>query len=481
MIPRPALPSLFVLCLTTLGGIVGGTTCSSAGTVIAIGGGSEIARVRETWSDQVYGRLVNEANGGVIAVVSANDESDWIPTYLKVMGAADAFNIKIATRDDANNPDLIDQIASADGVFLKGGDQAVYIAEWDDTLLETAIRGLFDRGAPIAGTSAGAMVLSDVVYTGGAGSTPASDALRDSVEEFMVYANSFVNLVPGCLIDTHFTARGRIGRLGPFLAERMTLGGESDLLGIGIDERTAVLIQGDHAEVLGEGAVTFLRATSESQMRVEPGVSPVFTNVAFDSLLNGYEFDLATRQVTYVPDDAVPVSPKRMKPKYVSTVIAGTAPTADTVGAVAVTGMTPIPQALSLGYLDVASGQSKLGGGVVVGRAFENSYYDENRVGGCQLALAANPKFVGLLMDFGTQVRLQANGLLSPQPAGATECSLVVIDTRDLEFVGFATTVTNPAFSDGPRQSVALIGAALHVIDSRCSFNASTGAVSVAP
>jgi cyanophycinase len=99
-----------------------------------------------------------------------------------------------------------------------------------------AIKKRYADGAVIGGTSAGAAVMSDVMITGGTDEATTADGF---------------GLLPGTVVDQHFTQRKREKRLAGVIAKH------PKALGIGIDESTAVVVNGGTAKVLGDGRVQF--------------------------------------------------------------------------------------------------------------------------------------------------------------------------------------------------------------------------------
>jgi cyanophycinase len=116
-------------------------------------------------------------------------------------------------------------------------------------------------------------------------------------------------LLPGVIIDQHFAERGRMGRLVGAVAQNPRL------LGIGIDENTAIIAQGDSFEVMGDGAVYVVDALGESYTNISEA-DPEDIMAVFDLRLHilspGSTFDLKTRRPSRPPNgDAKPNRPVR--------------------------------------------------------------------------------------------------------------------------------------------------------------------------
>jgi len=161
------------------------------------------------------------------------------------LNVASAEVVYIGSREDANADSTLDLVANATGIFLTGGNQMRLSAIIGGTRLEQLVRERHEAGAVVAGTSAGASILSaHMVAMGANGSTP---KLR------MAQMFAGFGLISNVIIDQHFRQRDRIGRLLALVA------GNPGLLGIGIDEDTAVVIEPDNTlRVVGRHSVTIV-------------------------------------------------------------------------------------------------------------------------------------------------------------------------------------------------------------------------------
>lgn len=201
------------------------------------------------------------------------------------LGAVEVHVLHLRHRDDADKVDGLRAIADATGIFFTGGDQSRIIRLIKGTLLDTAIHKRYAEGVVISGTSAGAAVMPDLMIVDGESQTsPRLDAVK---------MGPGMGFLPGVVVDQHFSERGRLGRLITALLQ------EPRILGCGIDENTAMIVDGDEFEVIGEGSVTVVDESSTSYnnlnylLRDEP--LAVF-GVKLHILPQGYRFNLATRQ-----------------------------------------------------------------------------------------------------------------------------------------------------------------------------------------
>lgn len=161
------------------------------------------------------------------------------------MGVSSAEVVYIGSREDANSAENLDLVKDATGIFLTGGNQMRLSAIIGGTQFEKMVRERHNAGVVVAGTSAGASILSaHMVAMGASGSTP---KLR------MAQMFAGFGLISDVIIDQHFRQRDRIGRLLSLVA------GNPGLLGIGIDEDTAAVIDdAGMLKVIGRHSLTIV-------------------------------------------------------------------------------------------------------------------------------------------------------------------------------------------------------------------------------
>ncbi len=274
---------------------------------MAVGGGSED---KGGWSDKPYRYIVDRSINKKIVIISDDSPSDssWLPNYFKSLGAEEAYNFYIPTKAFANLESTAEIIKSAGAVFIRGGDQWIYTNLWKVTLVEDAIREVFNNGGVVAGTSAGAMVLGDLVFTASQySSIDSEDALNNPFSSGVKLEDDFLKLTPNVIFDTHFIERGRFGRLMAFLYNFHFSTGR-DVIGIGIDDRTAVAISPDLiAEVMGSGTVTFFQKDElTNYIRTADGY--VIDNLKADLLVEGWKWNIAEKKIYSMPESAKPFS-----------------------------------------------------------------------------------------------------------------------------------------------------------------------------
>jgi len=161
------------------------------------------------------------------------------------MGCTDVHVMNIRNRDDARKIEFIDRIKKCDGVMFSGGDQLRLTTIFGGTEFLDILHERYHHGLVIAGTSAGAMAMSNtMIYQG------KSDLAHLKGEVKITTGLAFMNNV---IIDSHFDKRGRFNRLAQAVASNPSC------TGIGLGEDTGVIVtNGNHLEVIGSGAVVIV-------------------------------------------------------------------------------------------------------------------------------------------------------------------------------------------------------------------------------
>lgn len=273
----------------------------SQGYICAIGGGSENYN---DWSNAPYSWIVQKADSGKIIIISDADASTWLPNYFMSLGADTAYNKTISSVSVANLQTTYDELITAKAIFIRGGDQWDYIRLWKGTKTDSAINYVFQNGGVIAGTSAGAAVLGEVDYSARNGSVYPDEALLNPFNSYMQFEDNFLKLTPNVLFDTHFIERGRHGRLIAMLYNRYLAAGR-DLIGIGVDDRTAFCISPDGiGEVMGSGAVAIFYKDALTKYSTFTSSKYTIENLKSQMLTKGWKFNLANREIAFVPASA---------------------------------------------------------------------------------------------------------------------------------------------------------------------------------
>ncbi|MFG6439784.1 cyanophycinase [Roseateles sp. LKC17W] len=271
---------------------------AQAGTAIVIGGATK------SDNDAVWQRVVDEAGGpgariAVFATAAANPEraAGLIVASLNRRGAqAEAIPVTPRQKDvdwqaHLNDPALIAKVAASTGVFFSGGAQE-YIVDTlqpggEPTAMLKAIRQVMDKGGVVAGTSAGAAIMSRVMFRDAPDNL---QILKGLWREKREYDQGLGFVEAGLFVDQHFLKRGRIGRLLPAMR---ALG---YTLALGIEENSAAVIKGRQVEIVGaRGAVLVDLSEATSDPRL-----PAFNlrGAQLSYLDRGDRHDLATGLTT---------------------------------------------------------------------------------------------------------------------------------------------------------------------------------------
>jgi cyanophycinase len=202
------------------------------------------------------------------------------------MGVESAEVVYIGSREDANGGESLDIVENATGIFLTGGNQMRLSAIIGGTRFEQLVRARNAEGVVVAGTSAGASILSaHMVALGSSGATP---KLR------MAQMFAGFGLISNVIIDQHFRQRDRIGRLLSLVASN------PGLLGIGIDEDTAAVIDSDNIlRVVGRHSVTLVDGSHMKSdiFQVKRYGEITISDARLHVLGAGHRFDMISRQM----------------------------------------------------------------------------------------------------------------------------------------------------------------------------------------
>lgn len=259
-----------------------------AGPVMLIGGAEDKRRDKAILSR--FARFAGGAGARVVVISTASSLGHVATeTYRELLAGLDVGEVtglRPEDREQANDPEVAAALADATGIFLTGGNQLRLSSAVGGTRLGTALFLAHDRGAVIAGTSAGASALaSHMMAFGRPGPTP---------KNRMAQLSAGLGLLDHIVIDQHFEQRGRIGRLLSVVAH------SPSLLGVGLDEDTAAIVYADQTmEVIGRGAVTIVDGGhARTDAHQGKGHRPLMmSGVVLHSLPSGYWFDVRARKL----------------------------------------------------------------------------------------------------------------------------------------------------------------------------------------
>ena len=239
-----------------------------SGNLIIIGG-AEDKRGKKEILKKVAEYINTKEDKMLIATIATEYPEKTYDDYKNIfikLGIKNIDKLDISKREDAFNDKNINLIKTTNLLFFTGGDQLRITSMIGGTPIYNVIKELCSNGGVIAGTSAGAPHKCTLKMSPGLG------------------------LVKNIIIDQHFAQRGRVGRLLTAIAQN------PEVLGIGIDEDTAILVSDKGtAEVIGSGAVYFIDGSGITYSNVSEQYSNEILsmfNVKLHVLKEGDKFDL---------------------------------------------------------------------------------------------------------------------------------------------------------------------------------------------
>lgn len=262
---------------------------ASRGWIVPIGGAEEKVNGREILARFV--ELCGGAAADVVVIPTASKMADTGARYeaiFRELGVARVESIDFDARRDAEERGRLTRIEQANGIFFTGGNQLRLSTLLGGTPVARLIRQRNAQGVHVAGTSAGAAILSEhMIAFGEEGSTPIAGSVR--LAPGLGLTNRFI-------IDQHFRQRDRLGRLATALAYNPFA------VGIGLDEDTAAFIGPDNTvEVEGSGGLTVVDAAElefSSMDQVAEGQPVCLLGLRLHVLVKGATFNLNTRKAS---------------------------------------------------------------------------------------------------------------------------------------------------------------------------------------
>lgn len=240
------------------------------GTLMIGGGGGMSLEIMKKFVE-----LAGGPDALIVFVATAGDDPIKAdPTEVNILRRAGAKNVKVLhTRDpeEANKPEFCKDLKEAKGVWFSGGRQWRFVDAYEGTECEKLFHAVLDRGGVIGGSSAGASIQSEYM--------PRGHPLGNTVMMAEGYERGF-GYLKGVAVDQHFFARKRTADMTE------VVGTYPQLLGIGIDEGTVIIVKGSVFETMGRGNV----AVFDTKRGVVDGKD-------YLELKPGTKFDMAQRKV----------------------------------------------------------------------------------------------------------------------------------------------------------------------------------------
>lgn len=218
--------------------------------------------------------MIRQSRGGDFLVLRASEEDD-MHVMVPALGKVDSVETFIFdSTAPAHDPFVIEKINQADAIFFAGGDQSEYVRFWKNTPVQDAVNRAIKRGVPVGGISAGLAILGQFQFESMGEYVTPDHALKDPCGPGITLGRDFLEVPPlrGIITDTHFSQRGRLGRLFVFMARLVQDGWTDDAKGIGVDEETAVIVdRTGAARVAGKNNAIFVRLSHKPRI-CRPGV-----------------------------------------------------------------------------------------------------------------------------------------------------------------------------------------------------------------
>ncbi len=259
------------------------------GYLFIIGGGnrpeSMMKRFVEMASRSGSGRIV------VLPMASATPDETGrsLVEEFKQLGAREVAYYNF-TRKEAENYSNARLLAESGGIFFSGGVQTRITEAILDTPIHNMIKELYQKGAVVGGTSAGAAAMSELMITGDEVRKPEEGHEFETIEAGNVIVARGLGLIKSAIIDQHFATRKRHNRLISLIA------GHPEIVGVGIDESTAIIVNPDETfEVIGHrNVIVYDSGRARVEVRSDRALS--IRNLVMHILLEGERYDLKKRK-----------------------------------------------------------------------------------------------------------------------------------------------------------------------------------------
>jgi len=256
------------------------------GSLIIIGGGTTTPEIWSKFTELAGG--VDKACIVVITAAGGDSAAFDTASVRKVKTQTKIKNVTLLHTNDlkeANSEKFVASLRKATGVFFVGGRQWRIADSYLNTLTHKAFFEVLERGGVIAGSSAGATIQGSFLWRGD--TKGAQILIGDHTQGLGFLRNS--------VIDQHLLTRNRMFDLVNFIKI------SPKLIGIGLDESTAILVQKDILTVLGKSYVAIYDYNTiqgnGAKHTLENDEDPTASNGPFFFLHAGQKYDLGTRAV----------------------------------------------------------------------------------------------------------------------------------------------------------------------------------------
>ncbi|HEY4733767.1 MAG TPA: cyanophycinase [Gemmatimonadaceae bacterium] len=266
------------------------------GSLLIIGGHED--KEDEKVILRMLAKKVGKAGKLVVATIASDSPKAMFEQYdatLRGIGMRHIHHLYVESREEARDESKLRILRDADAVFFTGGDQLKITSQIGDTPIFSRVHEIYNAGGVIAGTSAGASVMTETMMVAGNGDK------SHRIGSMLKLAPGF-GLLPGVIVDQHFAERGRIGRMLGAIAQNPRM------LGIGLDEDAGILVRRGRFQVVGSGAVYVVDGSKVSFSNVNearPDDPLCIYGVKLHVLNQSDSFDLNKRKPFYHPSEVV--------------------------------------------------------------------------------------------------------------------------------------------------------------------------------
>ncbi len=259
------------------------TTGPESGTLLIIGGNA-----KDTFFLPIFKNLAGGDQAEIVIIPTARSEESLSndPDFSILISRFEKYNFKkitiMHTRNpkEANSPEFVESLKTATGIWFQGGRQWRLADSYLNTLTHLEIYGILHRGGVVAGTSAGATIQGSYLARG---DTKANTIMMGDHEEGL-------SLIKNIAIDQHLLARNRHFDMFEIINNK------KELLGIGLDENTGIIVQGNNFEVVGDHYIAIYDGTRWSAER-DTVIKLDNGRKEFYFLKSGDKYDMLNRKV----------------------------------------------------------------------------------------------------------------------------------------------------------------------------------------
>jgi cyanophycinase len=259
------------------------------GNLIIIGGGNRGPELMNPFIQLAGGEKSKIAYFPMASVYGDTMAQERIDD-MKSFGAGSVLHLYI-TREQANSDSILALLDGVTGVYFGGGDQSRLTGVLKGTRTEKRLHDLYQKGAVLGGTSAGAAVMSAIMLTGDE-KRPTRDSSFNKIEADNIVTTEGFGFIDDAVVDQHFLIRRRSNRLISVILDH------PDKVGVGIDEATAIWVKPDHTfEVLGKSVVLVFDPTKSEVQRDAKGYGVRASDIRMSVLRSGSVYDLKSKKV----------------------------------------------------------------------------------------------------------------------------------------------------------------------------------------